>query len=572
MQETQWEDKQDVTNKVVKSSPREQLEELAGGSTEEKDEKQFEHLPKATSGLTDQFDNDIINTLESGPCTTFIQQGIVTGKTPVEKAAVGLKMDAESNNAEEAARGKGVKAVKLQEEQMRSRKNKAGNVSKQKKEESDARLTKHHIDKRPNKNAIETRKHSSLTSEKKKRGIKERQNGKMRTKEAAKKEKGRKEDLTRRTRQIKRNDKEDYPNVPLHKRIDDCLEKEDMAAEQETGEGFSLESPRCFAEKPNAVTSMEHDNVCLFTDGEHSTESSVRSVSSQMSPSASLDLDVRSSLRSSYEGLSADMPILTSSHAQSSSPCSTIMVTEQQLMLELVKTETSRSNEEKTRRQAERAEIRRHEMERRRREQEEVERMEQQERKWTKDNIRNELEEERRRRAEHLRLRKLGEEEVSRTREQEEQERARQEQVERERARRRQGGRRRQMERLQKMREEEARKRNAEVEHLHLEEQRRQEEGCKTLQDMDMSERDEYLALQELQKEDRRTKEEAHQMGEEEQALRAEEMAVLQQQTAFKRGLPLEVEGMGRTQGISRPWVYSYFTLLRLQDLNSTKT
>lgn len=66
MQETQWEDKQDVKNKVVKSSPRERLEELAGGSTEEKEEKQFEHLPKATSGLIDQFDNDMINTLESG--------------------------------------------------------------------------------------------------------------------------------------------------------------------------------------------------------------------------------------------------------------------------------------------------------------------------------------------------------------------------------------------------------------------------------------------------------------------------------------------------------------------------
>lgn len=35
--------------------------------------------------------------------TTFLQQGIVTGKTPVEKATMGLK-DAEFNNAEEAAR------------------------------------------------------------------------------------------------------------------------------------------------------------------------------------------------------------------------------------------------------------------------------------------------------------------------------------------------------------------------------------------------------------------------------------------------------------------------------------
>lgn len=64
------------------------------------------------------------------------------------------------------------------------------------------------------------------------------------------------------------------------------------------------------------------------------------------------------------------------------------------------------------------------------------------------------------------------------------------------------------------------------MEHLHLEEQRRQEKGCKILQDMDEGERDEYLALQELEKEDRRTKEEAHRMGEEEQAFRAEESSV----------------------------------------------
>ncbi len=40
-------------------------------------------------------------------------------------------------------------------------------------------------------------------------------------------------------------------------------------------------------------------------------------------------------------------------------------------------------------------------------------------------------------------------------------------------------------------------------------------------------------------------------------------MALLQRQLAFKRGLEFEAGGLEKTQGISRPWIYSYFTLLQ---------
>ncbi|XP_049585034.1 golgin subfamily A member 6-like protein 24 [Syngnathus scovelli] len=587
MEETRWEDKQDedVQNKVEKLSPRKQIENPAGGCTAEHEEVAV-HLPKASSGRTDQLGNDTAPTQESGLSTTSIQQGIATRKPLGQETAVGLQKDVETNITKEAAGVSLVnptrKTVKSQEEgQMLSRKNKVGIVRKQKKEDTNAHRTKIRTDdNQAKKNATETQKHSAVTSGKKKRRVKERENSERRTKEKG--EKGRMEELIGRTKpNHNRISQHDGLNVPSHKQLSDGLENE-VGAKQETDEGFYLKPPRHFDEKPKADTSIKENHERLSADDKNSTDGSVHSVGFQMSPSVSLGLNGRSSLRSSSEGLSADMRVLTSSQGQLSS-CSTIMVTEEQLMLKLVKTETSRSNEEVTRHHAERAEIRRQEAERRRMEQEEEERMQlQEERKRAKENIKNELEEDRRRRAEHLRMRKLAEEEVTRKREQEEKERAKREQTAREMAMRRQEERRRQIERLQKMREEEARRRKAEVEHLHLEKQKRQEEVCKLLQELNESERDEYLAMKEQEEEERRTTEEEHQISEE-QALRVKEesrvqadqlsaqMALLERQMAFKRALLLEAEGMAHTQAISRPWVYSYFTLLRLLDLKSTK-
>lgn len=46
------------------------------------------------------------------------------------------------------------------------------------------------------------------------------------------------------------------------------------------------------------------------------------------------------------------------------------------------------------------------------------------------------------------------------------------------------------------------------------------------------------------------------------------QMALLEQQLAFRRGVVSESEGLQKSQSISRPWVYSYFTLLQLLGVN----
>ncbi|XP_061697145.1 uncharacterized protein KIAA2012 homolog isoform X2 [Syngnathoides biaculeatus] len=380
---------------------------------------------------------------------------------------------------------------------------------------------------------------------------------------------------------------QDDLNDAAHKQLKDGLEKEEVATEQEPCNGFDLKSPRSITNKTKADTSVE-DTEWLPTDDKHSTDSSVQSTRFRRSPLVSLGTNERSSprssceglsVRSSFEGLSADIRVLTSSQGQLSSSCSTVMVTEEQLILKLVKTKVSRTNEEENPHLAKRANMWRQELERKEQEEERVQ--VQEERKQTKENMRNEVDEERRRRVEHLRLRKLADEELRRRREEEEQDRVEWEQAERQRVRRRQEEKRRQMERLQKMREEEEQRRKVEMERLRLE-QRTQEE-CKRLQEMDASERDKYLMTKE-QEEDRRTKEEEHQMRTEEQDLMAVEesrmeaellsrhMMPLHQQTAFKKAMLLEAEGMKQSQGISRPWVYSYFTLLQLLDLKPTQT
>lgn len=68
----------------------------------------------------------------------------------------------------------------------------------------------------------------------------------------------------------------------------------------------------------------------------------------------------------------------------------------------------------------------------------------------------------------------------------------------------------------------------AELERLHMEELRRQEEENKKLQGMDESERAEYLRRKEQEEEDRRTKDEERRRKEEEAALLAAEEAKLQ--------------------------------------------
>ncbi|XP_047193005.1 uncharacterized protein KIAA2012 homolog [Scophthalmus maximus] len=103
------------------------------------------------------------------------------------------------------------------------------------------------------------------------------------------------------------------------------------------------------------------------------------------------------------------------------------------------------------------------------------------------------------------------------------------------------------------------------------------------LQEMDEDERVEYLRRKEEEEEERRKKEEESRRREEEAALwaaeearlqaeqLAREVALLQQQLAFKQSLALEAGGLEKSQGISRPWIYSYFSLLQLLGLNPSE-
>ncbi|XP_076603538.1 uncharacterized protein KIAA2012 homolog [Chaetodon auriga] len=365
--------------------------------------------------------------------------------------------------------------------------------------------------------------------------------------------------------------------------LKDMKEKVQVEINQEVEKEPHLKSTT----SPSATqrqTNSEKDTDHLSNNGDkYSSVGSVQSLRSTASASQFTHRRLRRSAASSYEGAMPASPVgLVSSHSCLSS-CSTVMVMEEKLMLNPVKSESSRprkSQEEEATalHLAQRAERKLQEVKKKkRREQEEKERV------HTEEKMKNELEEERRKRAEELRLKRLAEEEERREREEEEQDQARREQAQRERERRRKEERRRQMERLQRMREEEEQRRRAELECLHLEEERRQEEESKKLQGMDESERMEYLNRKKQEEDDRRNKEEERKRAEEEAALWAAEearlqaqilarqMALLQQQLAFKRGLVLEAGGLEKTQGISRPWITSYFTLLQLLGLNPTK-
>ncbi|KAK7913697.1 hypothetical protein WMY93_013908 [Mugilogobius chulae] len=229
---------------------------------------------------------------------------------------------------------------------------------------------------------------------------------------------------------------------------------------------------------------------------------------------------------------------------------------------------------------AEKAKLQKQEEVRKRREQEEEQRRQQQ-KVELEQRMKNELQNERQRRAEEARLKKQTEEEERQRREEEEQRRKQREQERREREIRMQQEKKRQMEHFQRMREEEEQRRKAEANRLKLlEEKRLQEENLK-LQEMTASERVEYLRKKQEENNKREIEEEEHRKKEEEAALinaqkakmeeelLAREMALLHQRLSFKRGLMVETEGLERSQGISRPWTYSYFTLLQLLSLST---
>ncbi|KAI3355662.1 hypothetical protein L3Q82_004257 [Scortum barcoo] len=103
-----------------------------------------------------------------------------------------------------------------------------------------------------------------------------------------------------------------------------------------------------------------------------------------------------------------------------------------------------------------------------------------------------------------------------------------------------------------------------ELERLHLEEERRQEKENKMLQEIDEGQRMEYLHRKEQEEEEKEDERRGAQeergggrltgcRGGQAAGGAALQMALLQQQLAFKRGLVLEAGGLEKTQGISRP-------------------
>ncbi|XP_071338645.1 uncharacterized protein KIAA2012 homolog isoform X3 [Trachinotus anak] len=570
-------------------------EEPRGGDAQTEEEGEEEEL--AMAGQT----NHLSGSHRPG------QQNISPTEAPTEKAADRKRKNIRRQDAEGAAatsRNGEMKTVKTTESdgQRTSKTSKEGRQQRQKAEGHSQPIRRQKQEERTNRDEAETQDHHALSSVKNKRRDGEGDRGEVKINGEREEREGRvmsqKEVSAGRRRRRQRL---------KHKELvvgnqEDPLEKEEVEIIQEMEEESQLKSAkRTYATQEHSNKTKTHSEEDTETD-HHSTSdehSSVRSVSSLRSSNASSQFYRSSSRRSAASSCEGAVPASAMGLASACgrlSSCSTVMVTDEQLMLNPVKPELSRSRRSQAEEEsaalhlAQRAERRRQEVERKRREREEREReqeereRQQQEREQTEEKMKSELEEERRKRAEELRQKKLAEEEERRRHEEEEQERVRREQAQRERERRMQEERRRQMERLQRMREEEEQRRKAELERLQLEEQRRQEEENKKLQEMDESERIEYLRRKVEEEEDRRKREEECKRIEEEAAmlaaeearlqaeLLAREMAQLQQQLAFKRGLVLEAGGLEKTQGISRPWIYSYFTLLQVLGLNPAET
>ncbi|XP_032371282.1 uncharacterized protein KIAA2012 homolog [Etheostoma spectabile] len=570
-------------NNVGMPPPRERggKEDPTGGNTETEEDKEEE---LGSTGPTSHFPGSH----QPG------QQNIGPNEATAEDAVNTRRKNTKRKVTEETATTTGKREMKT----VKGAASDGQKTSRRKKEGSDAQsIRSQKQEERTNREAAETQDPSAPPSVKKKlmdregerRGVKMNEEREGKGEEARQNE----ESAGRRRRRGRLKQKELV--VGHH---DDPLEKEEVEISQETEEESQLKSTK------RLTPTQRHDkNTKINSEAEQDTDtdhlstiadqySSVQSVSSVRSAAAASRSSQRSSKRSVSSSWEEAVPASAMGLATSRgclSSCSTVMVTEEQLMLNLAKPESSspQKSQEKEKeaaalRLAQRAERRRQEVERKKNEREEEERK-QQEKEQTEERMKSELEGERRKRAEELRLKKLAEEDERRKQEEEKQEQVKREQAQRERERRRQEERRRQMELLRRMREEEEQRRKAELECLRLDEERAQEEESKKLQQMDEKEKIDYLCRKEQEEENRRNEEEEHERRVKEAALWAAEeaklqaellgrqMVRLQQQLAFKRGLMLEAGGLEKTQGISRPWIYSYFTLLQLLGLNPTK-
>ncbi|XP_068101210.1 uncharacterized protein KIAA2012 homolog isoform X2 [Hyperolius riggenbachi] len=236
------------------------------------------------------------------------------------------------------------------------------------------------------------------------------------------------------------------------------------------------------------------------------------------------------------------------------------------------------SKSSRARELSEKAERRRLEVERKRREREEQLRLEK-EQQDRMERMKEELEQEQQRRAEEIRLRKQQEAEERQRLEQEKARRMQMEQQALERARQQQDEYRRKLQEIQR------RKQQEELERIALERQRQQEqerleaEERMRLLEMAEEEREEYIrkkteieeqARQEAEQRSLQAEAEARTLIEEakrQAQLLARQTAALEHQLQFNRALMKESVGMDQTQGVSRPWVFSYFEFLELLGL-----
>ncbi|XP_031749271.1 uncharacterized protein KIAA2012 homolog isoform X3 [Xenopus tropicalis] len=237
-----------------------------------------------------------------------------------------------------------------------------------------------------------------------------------------------------------------------------------------------------------------------------------------------------------------------------------------------------RQRSSRTQELSDRAERRRTEVEKKRKEREEQLRLEQ-EQQERMEKMRIELEQEQQRRAEEIRMKKQHEEEEKKCQEQERARRIQLEQQALERARQQQEEHRRKLQEIHR------RKQQEELEKLEIERQRQMQiereaaEERLRLLEMAAEEREEYKRKkQEKEEQARREAEERRKKAEEEakavmeearrQAqLLARQTAALEKQLQFTKGLLKESVGLDQTQGVSRPWVFSYFEFMELPFL-----
>ncbi|XP_035459670.2 uncharacterized protein LOC118282571 isoform X2 [Scophthalmus maximus] len=417
--------KKDGRNKVRMPPLRERVakeEEARGGDTDaEEEEEEEEEL--AMTGQTGHSSGSHRPGLyrkkhQSKDDALGLQQKIGPTEATKEKAADTRRIrNMKRKDAEEAAVATGRSDMKTSESEgpTTPRANRDGGRQRQKVEGSSQPIRSQKPEERGDRGATETRDDSALPTEKtetREREGERGEGGEVKTSEDRQARGGggggaakQKEASAGRRRRKKRG-------RVTHKELvsgnhEDPVEKDEQEINQEEEE-VEVNSSRLHE---NDTSTKSRDDVEADRVSAADQRRSFRSVSSLWSSDAASRVSQRTSRRSTASSCEAPAtPVSAMGLAAAPgclSPCSTVMVTEEQLMLNPVKPESStpRTSQEEAAalRVAQRAERRRQEVERKRREREEEEERKQKEREQTEERMKGELELERRKRAEELR-------------------------------------------------------------------------------------------------------------------------------------------------------------------------